>query len=133
MRVEKSMEKVRCHYNPTSDVLVVEREGGEIRDVSCKFISKIDGLCSQIKSECIYYENLPEKRDEKKQRQLKLAEEWVQYLERIGKGKEWEKKWYAMTPEERTHFKKQFIEEMKDKGWTNKDICLFREHLNFWD
>jgi len=132
-KTEGSIEKINCKYNPTSDVLVVEREGGEIREVSCEFISRVNGFCSQTNSECFYYENLPKKREEKKKDYDRLGREWIRYMEdKLGKGEECNKKWYAMTPEARLNFKKQFIKEMESKGWTSKDVCLFREMLNFW-
>jgi len=130
----ESMEKVSCRHNPSSDVLVTEREGGEVRDVACEFISRVDGFCSRIKDECIYYENMPKKKEEKKRHLERLGPEWIRYLEgKLGKGEEREKRWYAITADERANLKKQFIKEMEMKGLTVKDIFFLREYLNFWD
>ena len=58
------MEKIRCKYNPTSYVLVIELDDGEVRDVDCEYIS--GGHCSQIGRNCFYYEDMPQKKQERK-------------------------------------------------------------------
>jgi len=67
------MEKLRCKYNPTSYVLVMELEDGEVRDVDCEFISS--GYCSQIGRNCFYYEDMPQKKEEREPHRKRLAQD----------------------------------------------------------
>lgn len=122
------MEKLDkgCKHNKETDIALIYRR--DMIDVLCEFILDY-GLCSKTNLKCIYYKNYDAEKEEKRRELERIGSPWVKYFsEKMG-----DDKWYKLKPEERDAFKKQFIEEMRKSGWTERDICLLREWLKIYE